>query len=56
MLIERDVIGYVKVKSWAHSAAHTAYALYEIVQFITIKSHHLHNIEKLCLQQLFILI
>lgn len=32
MLNERDVRGYVEVKGWAHSAAHTADALDELVQ------------------------
>ncbi|WP_187287395.1 DUF2785 domain-containing protein [Gottschalkia acidurici] len=32
MLTERDVRGYVEVKGWVHSAAHTADALDEIVQ------------------------
>lgn len=32
MLEERDVRGYVEVKGWAHSAAHTADALDELVQ------------------------
>lgn len=32
MLTERDVRGYVDIKGWAHSAAHTADALDELVQ------------------------
>lgn len=32
MKLERDVRGYVEVKGWAHSAAHTADALDELVQ------------------------
>lgn len=32
MLNERDMRGYVEVKGWAHSAAHTADALDELVQ------------------------
>lgn len=34
MFDERDVRGYVEVKGWDHSAAHTADALDELVQCI----------------------
>jgi hypothetical protein len=44
MLNERDVRGYVEVKGWAHSAAHTADALDELVQCNCFNKSDLINI------------
>jgi len=44
MLNERDVRGYVEVKGWAHSAAHTADALDELVQCICFNKADLIDI------------
>lgn len=44
MLNERDVRGYVEVKGWAHSAAHTADALDELVQCISFNKTDLIDI------------
>jgi len=44
MLNERDVRGYVEVKGWAHSAAHTADALDELVQCICFNKTDLIDI------------
>lgn len=44
MHMERDVRGYVEVKGWAHSAAHTADALDELVQCNCFNKADLLNI------------
>jgi hypothetical protein len=44
MLKERDVRGYVEVKGWAHSAAHTADALDELVQCSCFEKNDLIDI------------
>jgi len=41
---EQDVRGYVEVKGWAHSAAHTADALDELVQCICFNKNDLIDI------------
>lgn len=52
--IEKDVRGYVKVKGWAHSAAHTADAILQLVLCEEIKKEQLIEIlteikEKICI-------
>jgi hypothetical protein len=44
MLNETDVRGYVEVKGWAHSAAHTADALDELVQCLCFNKTDLIDI------------
>ena len=44
MIIEEDVRGYIEVKGWAHSAAHTADALDELVQCNCFSSDDLLDI------------
>lgn len=44
MLTERDVRGYVDIKGWAHSAAHTADALDELVQCCCFNTEDLMDV------------
>jgi hypothetical protein len=44
MLVERDVRGFVEEKGWAHSAAHTADALDELVQCALFNKMDLQDI------------
>lgn len=44
MINEKDVRGYVEIKGWAHSAAHTADALDELVQCTCFSTNDLMDI------------